>query len=443
MSTPPNPPSSPSDPPTEPSGTPVPDDVIPARAISEDAAPEDAVPPAPRHPGPGDTAPPAEPLSPAKAPSPAAEPLSLTKKPRPAPWDTDPRTDPRDAAPEDAAPPPATPAHSHFAPLAPPPVPPQAPPPGGAPYAGYPGGPGPTHPGQAPQSNPFAYTGTTGQPGRPESAGYAGYPGQPGHPGYPGYPGYPAAPARPSNHLAIAALVLGLAAICFGVIPFAFWIGTIVGLVGLGLGIAAIVKASRGAPRKAMSVIAAILCVLGLFASVGGYFLTVAVLHKASDHVDRRLDHDWNLPDDPVDPDETTAPDPDSGQGFDIPVPFGSTVSYSNGVRVSLSEPKKYVTKSKYIEVGNAVGIDITITNSSDKPIEVIYAVPTVRDEHGDRGKLVFDGLTPKMVTGTIQPGASATGFAAYEVPEGTTRISADVSPVIPGPPARFLGSIG
>ncbi|MFF1557069.1 hypothetical protein [Streptomyces sp. NPDC058279] len=425
MTTPPNPPSSPSDPPTEPSGTPI---------------PEDTAPPAP-HPipeGPEDAAPPTPPLSLAKTPRPApadpedatpsAEPLSLTKTPRAAPQDAPPRE---------------TPAPSHFAPLTPPPTAPQAAPPGAAPYpapyAAHQGGPGPApqapaYPGPAPQANPFA------------PPGHSGYAGQSGYAGYPGQPGYPVPPARPANHLAVAALVLGLTALCFGAIPFAFWIGALTGLVGLGLGIAAIVGASRGAPRKTMSVIATVLCVLGLFASVGGYYLTVAVIHRASDQVDRRLDPDRILPDDPdpsADPDDTADPDPDPTRGLGVPVPFGSTVDYPNGVRVSLSEPKEYVTKSKYIEVGNAVGMDITITNTSDKPIEVIYALPTVRDEHGGRGKLVFDGATPKMVTGTIRPDATATGFAAYEVPEGTKRITAEVSPVIPGPPARFLGSIG
>lgn len=198
-----------------------------------------------------------------------------------------------------------------------------------------------------------------------------------------------------------------------------------------------------------MAVIGTILGVLGLVSSVGGFYLSVAVVHKAEDAADRRLDRDWDLPDDPADPDYPDYPDypskptaPDHGQGFDSAVPFGSTVSYANGLRVSLSTPEKYVTKRKYIEVGNAVRIDIKITNSSDKPVNVIYAVPSVHDAQGHRAKLVFDVDTPKMITGTIQPGATATGTAAYEVPEGTAYVTAEVSPVIPAPAARFSGPI-
>ncbi|MEV6687727.1 DUF4190 domain-containing protein [Streptomyces sp. NPDC051130] len=496
MSTPPNPPSSsPSDPPSEPSGTPIPEDVAPP---TPHPIPEDAAPPAP-HPIPEDAAPPT-PLTRSEDAAQPAEPLSLDKAPRPEPEDAAPpaahpapedppapaqplsldKTPPEDAAsaaqplplgkesrpePEDAAPPAAhpapedppapaqplsldktppgppvapegagaqgAPAAAHFAPLTPPPAAQQAPPPGAAPY-GWPGEPGPGRPGPSPY------------PG-------AG-PGQPGFPGYPGYPGYPGHPAAPANNMAIAALVLGLLAISFGVIPFVFWVGTILGLTGIGIGIAAIVSASRGAPRKTMAVIGTILCVLGLFSSVGGFYLSVAVVHKAEDAADRRLDREWDLPDDPADPADPADPDypddpakptaPDHGQGFDSAVPFGSTVSYANGLRVSLSTPEKYVTKRTYIEVGNAVRINIKITNSSDKPVRVIDAVPSVHDAQGKRAKLVFDVDTPKMITGTIQPGATATGTAAYEIPEGTTQLTAEVSPVIPAPAARFSGPI-
>lgn len=118
-------------------------------------------------------------------------------------------------------------------------------------------------------------------------------------------------------------------------------------------------------------------------------------------------------------------------------------MAYPNGLKVTLAPPRRYDSKATWMEVGNAVEVSFTITNNTDKPHSVIYAMPAVKDDKGGSAKLVFDGDTPKRIEGVIQPGQSATGVAAFEVPEGTKSISAEFSPGILMAPAKFSGPLG
>ncbi|MFF4102201.1 hypothetical protein [Streptomyces sp. NPDC001903] len=387
MSTPPNQPDSPSGPPTEPAGTP-----IPEPASETPSAPE-----------------PAQPLSLRKTPEPAPEPAPAAETPAAAPR---PAPQPEPAAATATAPPqataPAAPA-AGFAPLAP--VPP-------APSFGAPVPPVPpqgtwgAHPGAAP-GNPW---------GTP--------------------------PQATTNGLAVAALILGIAAVVIGIIPFIFWAGGLLAVIGIGIGIGALVRASKGAGRKSMAVTGTVLAVLGLGSTVGGLFLTGLVVTNVAD---AKLREGWEVPDDIDDSlppvpkySPTPLPTPSQVPGITSPLAFGETYTYPNGIKVTLSKPKKYVTKNKYSTVENAVEFTLTITNDSTETHNVIYAVPNVRDDKGMTAKLAFDGGdVPKLIRGDILPGESASGILAYEVPEGTERLSADISPGIRLPSAKFSGSIG
>lgn len=396
MSTPPNPPSTPNGPPTEPAGTPIPE-----------AAPV---------PGP-----------PAQAPAPT-QPPSLEKKPSleksPSPTQPPPQSPlPSPENPSPAEPPSPenpSPAKNPFAPPSPDAPAPPAHPTGPAAGPGFGPGFGPGGPGGP--ANPWA------QPG----PGFGGVP----------YQGYPqVAPA--TNGLAVAALVVGIIGILLGLVPFFFWAGAILAATALGLGIGALVRSSNGAPRKAMAVTGTVLGVLGLGAAVGGVFLTALVVEKAADRAGRGLDrHERELipyPDSSPTPSPKPwpkpSPTPSKVPGLTSALPFGETFTYDNGVKVSLSAPKKYQPKGIIARerVKNAIQITVTITNGSTEPHEVIYAVPNVRDDKGMTAEMVFDssgtgGGVPKMIRGSILPGESASGIVAFEVPEGTSSISADIS---------------
>ncbi|MER5873070.1 DUF4352 domain-containing protein, partial [Streptomyces sp. NPDC002044] len=274
---------------------------------------------------------------------------------------------------------------------------------------------------------------------------------QPG-PGYgygegPGYAGYPQGTPT-ANGMAVASLILGIAGVLLGLLPLFFWVGGLLAVTGLGLGIAALVRASNGAPRKTMSLVGTVLGVLGLGASVGGFFLTAYVMEEAADRIERSVDRqqrelDELYPEDDAWP--SASPSPSQVPGLDTALPFGETFAYDDGVKVSLSGLKKYKPETLYgrEKVKNAVQMTVTITNNSTKPHEVVYAVPNVRDDKGMTAKLVFDGSVPKMISGTILPGASASGVVAFEVPEGTQSVSADISAGSLLDDVQYTGPIG
>ncbi|MEU9028244.1 hypothetical protein AB0D46_12015 [Streptomyces sp. NPDC048383] len=476
MSTPPNPPSDPVGPPTEPEGTPIPE--TPSRP-SLSKPPTDAPPPTP---GPSLDKTPAD--APPATPGPSLDKTPADARPTPpgpsldkAPQDAPPATPAPTSAPPTPmpAPPPPT-RHDHFGPDVPPAAPtPPAPPLGGFGAPTAPGAPAtPSGHADPAEHNPFAPpapggfaplvpTPPPGGYGAPANAwgapagpggGHPGHPHQPGHPGYPGYP--PPAPATPpANGVAVASLVLGILAVPASFTPFFFWIGTLIGLTGLGLGIGGLVSARSGAPRKGMALTGTILGVVSILTSIGGFFLTVGVLDQASDRMERSIENgEWDGVDDEPFTLPSTGPTggpsagrppkaPAEGPGISTPLAFGQTYTYPNGIQVSLSSPKKYVSKSEVFKIGNAVQLTLTITNTTDKPHEVIYAVPDIRDEKGNEGEVVYDVRMPQPVEGVIAPGRSATGTIAYEIPEGATTIDAEVSPGGLQRDVKFSGPIG
>ncbi|MEV6951255.1 hypothetical protein [Streptomyces sp. NPDC051183] len=360
--------------------------------------------------------PPAEPTGtsvPETASIPApANPPSLEKPLTPAPEPTPANPAEANAVPTPVAEP-IPPAPAPFAPVAPAPT--------GAPYAAVPGAP---------------YTAAAGGPGGPGGPGWGGAP----------YPGYPA--PQDTNGLAVAALVLGLLGLVIGPIPIVFWFGGLLSAVGVGLGIAAVVRSRSGAPRGTMATVGTVLAVLGLGASVGGFFLTGAVFERIDRDLDREyrqsLDQYPELPSTrPSAPAPKPSPSPSQVPGLTSALPFGETFTYPNGVKVSLSKPKKYVTKNDYQKVGNAVQTTVTITNGSSQTINVIYAVPNLRGADGMTGKPVFDGTVPKMIRGDILPGASASGVVAFEVPEGSREVTADITPGGLLPAVKYAGPVG
>ncbi|MFJ4864239.1 hypothetical protein [Streptomyces sp. NPDC088748] len=396
MSTPPNPPSTPAGPPTEPEGTPTPE--------------TDSIP-----------APPAQPLSLEKTPAapeqtPEAPEAAATPEAAEAPVPEVPEATEVPAAdsPEQA---PAAPAPSPFAPPSPAPAAP-------APAPGF---------------------GTPGAPGAP--ANVWGAP-DPGHVPYGAYP----RAAEPGNGLAIAALVVSGFGILLAVIPFLFWAGTVLAAVGLGLGIGGTVRANKGAPHKSMAVVGTVLGVAGMLASVGGFFLTAMVVEKAGDRLDQQIeDEDWDHELDGLAPSgepwPSKSPSPSQVPGLTSALPFGETFTYPNGVKVSLSVPKEYEPKGIVARerIKNAIQLTVTITNGSTTPHEVIYAMPNVRDDRGMTADTVYDGTgnVPKLIRGSILPGESASGVVAFEVPEGTKSITADISAGTMLDDVKYAGPIG
>ncbi|MFI8361419.1 DUF4190 domain-containing protein [Streptomyces sp. NPDC085612] len=496
MTTPPNPPHTPAGPPSEPSDEPArlslqkpsaaqpaaDRDAVPPAAEAAAPEPAEAAPPAPaaadatvtlqaaaapagepqeaqEAPEPQDAPGPEAPAAPAApVPAPADATVSLTATPPPAPG-----TGPAGAAAPAAAAPSfeKAPAAGPAGPPAPadmPPVPPAAHPapapvrsafapptaedlaaaqatPYAAPAYGAPthgGGPGVPQP-PAPDVNPWA------QPA-PGTVPYAAY--------------LPPAPA--GNGLAAAAVVVASLGVFLGLVPLFFWLGGLLALVAIGLGIGGIVRASKGAPNRVMAIVGTALGGLGLVASVAGFFITVSVFENDGGYA-----HSIDYGDDPEDlypgdepwPTVSRPPSPSASQvpGLTSALPFGETFTYPNGVKVSLSAPTKYEPKgiTARERIKNAIQLTVTITNGSKEPHEVIYAMPNVRDDKGMTADMVFDSggsagsTVPKMIRGSILPGETASGIVAFEVPEGTKSITADISAGTLLDDVKYAGTIG
>ncbi|MEJ8644608.1 DUF4190 domain-containing protein [Streptomyces sp. MS1.HAVA.3] len=256
----------------------------------------------------------------------------------------------------------------------------------------------------------------------------------------------------------MAAVIVAAFAVFLGLVPLLFWSGTLLAVVAVGLGIAGLRRANKGAPNRTMAIVGTVLGVVGLGASVGGFFLTVSFLDEAKeDHIGRGIgDEEYEL--DGLYPSgepwpsrsPSKSPSPTQVPGLTSALPFGETFTYPNGVKVSLSVPKKYEPKGIIAreEVKNAIQITITITNGSSAPHEVIYAVPNVRDDQGMTADMVFDssgsgGGVPKMVKGSILPGESASGIVAFEIPEGTKSITADIAAGTLLDDVKYAGPLG
>ncbi|MER7825981.1 DUF4352 domain-containing protein [Streptomyces sp. NPDC096097] len=284
----------------------------------------------------------------------------------------------------------------------------------------------------------------------PAPAGFSA-PAAPGTPWggpTPGHPGYPQV-APTGNGLAVASLITGGFGILLGVVPFLFWAGTLIAAVGLGLGIGGVVRANKGAPNKSMAVVGTVLSVLGLFASVGGLFLTFLVVDSADSRLDRQVEADLRQNERhpgsaPSAPSPSRPAAPTQVPGLTSALPFGESFTYPNGVTVSLSAPTKYEPKNAYDRknVKNAVQITVTVTNHSTAPFEVRYVHPDVRDERGVLADPVYGFGMPKTITGALMPGETASGVDAFELPKGTENITAEISPGILLDKVKYAGAI-
>lgn len=93
---------------------------------------------------------------------------------------------------------------------------------------------------------------------------------------------------RKGNGLAVAALVLGIIGVIFGLIPLTFFIALVCGVVGLALGIPAIVSAHRGRRGgKVMAWIGAALAGLAVVLGIWGAVIVNDVFEDTNDELDR------------------------------------------------------------------------------------------------------------------------------------------------------------
>jgi hypothetical protein len=106
-------------------------------------------------------------------------------------------------------------------------------------------------------------------------------------PGYP-MPGQPPPPQK--KGLAITALVLSIVALVLCLIPVINNFAIVLGLVGLGFAIAALVIASKRQQKKGMAIAALIMSVVAIIGAIVSQLIFVAALNSVSDAIEEGSD---------------------------------------------------------------------------------------------------------------------------------------------------------
>lgn len=95
----------------------------------------------------------------------------------------------------------------------------------------------------------------------------------------------PSASPSPTNGLAVAALVLGIIGVVFGLLPLTFFIALVCGVLALIFGALGWRKANRGSGRKGMAIAGFILGLAGLGLGIAG----IVIVDDAVTELDRQL----------------------------------------------------------------------------------------------------------------------------------------------------------
>ena len=279
-------------------------------------------------------------------------------------------------------------------------------------------------PGQGATAYASGYPGSA-QVGGPGQTGGPGYPGsaQVGGPGYPGQPGgYPAQPAGPGgsgqggNGLAIASIVLGgvgLVLSLFGVV------GLVIALVGLALGIVALV---RKMGKRLLSIIGTALSGVAVLASIISIIVGLLIL----DSFEEEFGSSGPAATAPAAPAPTAeAPaeeqDEDEAGGATSTenASFGETVTYQDGLAITVSAPETFTPGENAYGADQAAAVVFTITleNGTGSNFDPVLARASV-SSGGVEGAKIYDYDDPTLEDPrtTIPDGQSVTWRTAFSV---------------------------
>ncbi|MDG4861778.1 DUF4190 domain-containing protein [Streptomyces sp. T-3] len=287
--------------------------------------------------------------------------------------------------------------------------------------------------GAPPEQSPWA------APAPPQHGGPGGLPMAPPPPP-PGYGGWAPGPYAPQAHngLGIAAMVCGIVGLVTGIIPILFWLGGILGVVALILGFIGKANARKGeATNPGMALTGIILGSLAVVAAIAWVvFFVVAFRDDYAEAREKPVKHrDETHSGAPSDPGGSESEELESEEPeAPAPLKFGGTHVYEDGVEVTVSKPKPYVVGDYAAghEKGNVpVQFKITIVNGSKKPIDIVTALPTLRDGKGADAGAIFDGNNgTNPFSGKLLPGKKAVSRFAFSIPPNATdEVQLEVGP--------------
>lgn len=297
-------------------------------------------------------------------------------------------------------------------------------------------------------------------PGSPYATGPTPYPtGPAGYPGYQGYPGTAApygygysgpqymAPPRPTNGLATGALATGISALV-GVLISVGVLGVLGGIVGIGLGIAALRRVRQGAPGRAKAIWGIVTSVLAMVAGTA-FFLAIA--DDLGDSWDEGYESSYG--DDGYLDGYGTESDYDAGwsdgwdEGYDagwsqstepMEAPFpgdpnlhelalGETTTIGTfdvtvtDIQIDADEIVLGASADNYPALGQYVTATVAVTNTGNAPARPIMEMLA---SYWGSDDLLYDewncqAFTPRpiMEVGLVEPGASAEYEVCMDVP--------------------------
>ncbi|EMY35085.1 hypothetical protein D477_006261 [Arthrobacter crystallopoietes BAB-32] len=192
-----------------------------------------------------------------------------------------------------------------------------------------------------------------GQPAynQPEQGRQANYQQPPGYP----MPGQP--PPQQKKGLAIVALVVSIVALVLCLIPVINNVAIVLGLVGLGLAIAALVIASKRKQKKGMPIAALIMSVLAIIGAIVSQLIYVSVLNSVSDAIEEGSDGVVPLTEEQQ---SEAAEIPALGLGESAPVGDEYTVTV-NAVNLDATEDILAVSEVNEAPQGQYVLVDLSV----------------------------------------------------------------------------------
>jgi len=255
-----------------------------------------------------------------------------------------------------------------------------------------------------------------GQPQSTPAGGYGapqapyGQPGQPGQP-YAPYGGAPSSSPAGGNGLAIASVVLGGVGLLLSIIVF----GGILGLVGLALGIVALLKKTGS---RLLAIIGTALSGLAVLISIAVLVVGLVAAGSVRDSIDESYgETGGSSSPDVAEPSEPT--DDASEEASSENAVFGDVWSYDDGISVSVSAPQPFTPSETAAGADQAAAVVFTVTVQNDTganydPIEAYSSVSSA----GVEASQVFDSAQGLMGSPStaVPAGQSATWQEVYSV---------------------------
>lgn len=234
-----------------------------------------------------------------------------------------------------------------------------------------------------------------------------------------GPPPPPVSQAR--NGLGIAALVTGIVGLVLGIIPFLFWLGGVLGVLSLVLGLVGHARARRGeASDKGAAVAGIVLGAVTVVVSLVWLVVIVMAVGDVADDLEKEIREQEAATAAPSEPGAAT-PDDLPTESAPAALAFGGTHTYPDGMKVTVSKPRAYRPDefaAGHTKGNSAFQVTITIVNGSGEAVDITTALPSVRDGAGAAAGQIFDGSgASEPFTGRLLPGKQARGKFAFSLP--------------------------